>query len=135
MKLTKILKEIISQKPRYSAVLLDEESHKKLVSLYSDKFPNSWKVYAHHQTIDPFSLISDEKVGIPVTLTVTEYGISDKAFAVKVSGYEGKTNNKFPHVTIAVNVVGGGKPKDSNDITEWMPESRKITLTGTIQNL
>lgn len=134
MKLKKILQEI-NQAPRYSAVLLDVESKDLLVAEYKDKFPSDWKIYAHHQTIDPFNLIGTELVGTPIKLQVTHYGKSDKAFAVKVSGYTGKTNNSFPHVTVAVNVNGGGKPKDSNSITEWIKVDKSIQLNGTIQNL
>jgi hypothetical protein len=133
MKLKKILQEI-GQSPRYSAVLLDDKSKNLLIENYKDKFPSDWKIYAHHQTIDPFGLVREDLVGTPVNLLVTHYGKSDKAFAVKVSGYKGPTNNAFPHVTIAVNVNGGGKPKDSNSITDWIKE-QPIHLTGTIQNL
>ena len=134
MKLRKILQEI-GQSPRYSAVLLDEQSKKLLIDTYGDNFPPDWKIYAHHQTIDPFGLVREEQVGKPVNLSVTHHGKSDKAFAVKVSGYSGPTNNAFPHVTIAVNVSAGGKPKDSNFITEWVIENKPIRLSGTIQNL
>jgi hypothetical protein len=134
MKLKKLLQE--SEKlPSYSAVLLDDKSHSLLINTYKEYIEPDWRIYAHHMTIDPFGLVAEEKVGIQVKLTVTDYGISDNAFAVKVTGYSGPTNNKFPHVTIAVNWNEGGKPKDSNLITKWISESRKIELSGTIQNL
>lgn len=121
--------------PKYSGVLLDEQSHKRLVDLYKKYIPDSWNIYAHHMTINPFGLVSDDLVGKTVNLTVTHFGKSDKAIAVKVDGFEGKTNNAFPHITIAVNLIGGGKPKDSNLITDWTEQTSKTQLTGTIQNI
>lgn len=121
--------------PKYSGVLLDEESHKKLIGLYKDQIPDSWNLYAHHMTINPFGLVPQEMVGKSVSLKITHVGKSDKAIAVKVSGFEGKTNNAFPHITIAVNVIGGGKPKDSNSITEWTEDKNNVSLNGTIQNI
>lgn len=56
------------------------------------------------------------EIGKSVTLVVTELGLSDKAMAVKVEGYP--TNNKIPHVTVAVNTANGGKPFNSNQIKE-----------------
>lgn len=120
---------------RWSAVLLDEKSRTKLIDQYKSQIPNGWDVIAHHQTIDPFNLVSDALVGKPVELKVIAVGLSDKAFAVKVEGYQGKTNNKFPHVTIAINRAGGAKPKDSNEIKNWTPVLNGITLKGTIENL
>ena len=64
-----------------------------------------------------------------------EVGLDDKALAVKVSGYLGKTNNAYPHITIAINRAGGAKPKDSNAIKNWEEVDDGITLNGTIQNL
>ena len=61
--------------------------------------------------------------------------MDDKVMAVKVVGYDKKTNNNFPHVTIAVNRTGGGKPKDSNDIEKWQKVENGISLSGKIKNL
>lgn len=129
------LKNLLPTSPRYSGVLLDEPSHNKLVELLKDSIPANWKIYAHHMTIDPFKLISSDLVGTKVNLKITEVGQSDKALAVKVVGYNGKTNNAFPHITVAVNVEGGGKPKDSNDITEWHGILSSLVLNGEIRNL
>jgi hypothetical protein len=56
----------------------------------------------------------------PFDLLVTHIGQTDKVVAVKVES-EIKTQNKIPHITIAVNRMEGGKPVMSNDITEWSP--------------
>ncbi len=110
----------------YSAILLDEKSHLALVA-WADKnikvngvrLPilvrdNGWKMFCHHMTIAfpgtpefirPY-LKTEQK------LEVTHVGISDKAIAVRVIGFH--SNNKIPHITVAVNVRNGGKPVMSN---------------------
>ena len=102
----------------YSAVVLDNESKDKLVNALSKKLPEGWTVFAHHMTISFGKGLDDKsEIGKSVTLVVTELGLSDKAMAVKVEGYP--TNNKIPHVTVAVNTANGGKPFNSNQIKEW----------------
>ena len=60
-----------------------------------------------------------------------EYGVSDKAFAVKL-----ETNipcaNEIKHITVMINPDNGGKPVDSNNIKDWkkMPV---ITLSGYVK--
>jgi len=120
----------------WCAIVLDSESHNKLISLFSKIIPENWVIKAHHCTIDPFAPIKDSsQLGRSVSLMVTAFGIDNKACAVKVIGYDGETNNSFPHVTIAVNELQGGKAKDSNDIQNWTPIKSHIILTGTIENL
>lgn len=119
---------------KYYAVLLDEVSRTKLKNIFNDLIPENWTIKCHHMTIDPFNE-GTENLGKSVNLMLTHFGKSDKACAVKVVGYKGKTNNAFPHVTLAVNESNGGKAKDSNSITEWTPIAKHITLTGTIENL
>ena len=133
IKLKQLLKEI--NMPRWSAVVLDEKSKNELINMFKSQIPDDWEIICHHMTIDFRSIVNPELVGKPITLTITHVGKSDKALAVKVSGYEGKTNNAFPHVTIAINRKNDGKPKDSNDIKNWTPVSEIITLNGKIENL
>lgn len=126
--------ELLTENRKYCAVLLNESSKNKLKQLFGPLIPENWKIKCHHMTIDPFNGCSDG-IGESVNLMLTHFGRNDKACAVKVVGYKGKTNNAFPHVTIAVNEAAGGKAKDSNMITEWTPIRKHITLTGTIENL
>jgi len=128
------LKEIISQSnKRYSAVVIDEQSRDLLISTYKSEIPEGWEIIAHHMTINPFGLTDDTEK--PVQLKVDEFGKDDKAIAVKVSGYDRKTNNKYPHITIAINRINGAKPKDSNNISNWRPIDNGIILKGVVQNL
>jgi hypothetical protein len=50
-----------------------------------------------------------------------------------VEGYQSKNNN--PHITIAVNILDGGKPKDSNDIIEWKKLNNGITVIGKVEEI
>jgi predicted kinase len=128
-----ILKETNKDKPKkvlYSAVVLDKNSQKDLLSKFKDSIPEGWKPFAHHMTI-VFGKGLDDKseVGKRVTLTVTELGKSDKAMAVKVEGYP--SANEIPHITLAVNTLEGGKPFMSNQITDWSPV-KNFKVTGIV---
>lgn len=116
----------------YSAVVLDDKS--KNLLLNNIHIPYGWKVFAHHMTI-VFGKGLDDKneVGKVVNLTATKLGVSDLAMAVGVDGYPSK--NEIPHVTVAVNVMKGGKPFNSNQITNWKPLDEPIKLTGVVQEL
>jgi len=122
------------KKVLYSAVVLDETSHDFLVNKFKEEI-GDWKVFAHHMTIGFKKSLKDldlerynEK---DVSLVVTHIGRSDKALAIKVSGF--KTINKIPHITLAVSETGS--PVDSNDITEWKAIEELIVVNGTVKNL
>jgi len=106
------------EKILYSAVVLDDKSRTALIQQFASMLPEGWKTIAHHMTIVFGKGIEDKsELGKEVVLSVVALGASDKALAVKVDGYP--TTNKIPHVTVAVNAAGGGKPFDSNKITDW----------------
>ena len=113
---------------------MDIESQNKLKQLFGSFIPANWTIHCHHMTINPFNECT-ENIGNPVNLMVTHFGKDEKACAVKVVGYNGKTNNAFPHVTIAVNESAGGQAKDSNKIKDWIPIKQHIVLSGEIKNL
>lgn len=131
----------------YSAILLNEKSQLALaawadknIKINTVRLPvlvrdNGWKMYCHHMTIQypgtpefvkPY-LKTDQK------LEVTHVGVSNKAVAVRVVGFH--SANKIPHITVAVNVRGGGKPVDSNAITDWVPVENGPKLKGTVEEL
>ena len=123
----------------YSAVVLDEKSHDKLVKWATEKFSvikaERWEIVAHHMTIKMGELPSYLKDDLDATqsLEATGYAYNDKVIAVRVSGYF--TSNDIPHVTIAVNRTNGGKPVMSNNLTNWQPLTKTMTLRGTVQEL
>ena len=124
------LKELLEKKTN-SGVLLDEKSRNLLLKTYEDMIPQGWERICHHMTI-AFGKLAD-KENIPVTLKVEAVGKSDKALAVKVSGYH--SANKIPHITIAIDRDGGARPKDSNDIKSWTDVKDGVILHGTVKNL
>lgn len=118
-------------KVSYSAVVLDNKSHSDLLTEFGDLIPSGWNMYAHHMTITMGELSDKTDVGKEVELTVTELGMSEMAMAVRVTGYPSK--NAIPHVTIAVN-PDGGKPRMSNDITDWKPV-KNFKIKGIVTEL
>ena len=129
----KHLKE--QQSVSYSGIVLDKESRQKLLSL---PIPEGWEPIAHHMTITmgPLrdSLAEIYKVGDMMNLSVVALGQDEKAMAVKVKPPAPISNRiSFPHVTVAVNRVAGGKPFHSNRIPEenFKPQET-IFLSGVV---
>jgi hypothetical protein len=103
-----------------------------LLTEFGSKIPEGFEKIAHHMTITMGGLPPEKKsdVGKTVNLTVTHLGVSEKAIAVKVSGYF--TTNKNPHITLAIDRKGGAKPVDSNKITNWETLPQQIPLSGKV---
>lgn len=133
----------MEQNISYSGVVLDEESKQQLLNL---DIPEGWEPVAHHMTITMGSLIHKKgkhdfseayPVGSEVELPVVAIGMDDRAMAVKVQPpSEVSKKISFPHVTVAVNREGGGKPFHSNKIPEenFQPLTG-ITLRGTVEEV
>jgi hypothetical protein len=131
----------------YTAVVLDEKSHLKLVKWAEDNIKvngvrlpvllrdNGWKLVCHHMTIamgnTPAFL--QQYLGTSQKLDVTHYGVSDNAIAVRVVGFYSK--NLIPHITVAVNVKDGGKAVDSNKIAVWTPVDASFKLSGEVKEM
>ena len=120
----------------YSAVVLDDDDKDNLTMFVEDyvDIPLNWKKIAHHMTMGfkehvPQHLRDD--IGKTVQLTVKEIGVSEDAIAVKVDGYH--SNNKIPHVTIAI--PKDGKPYNSNLITDWKPVDEEIIIKGKVKEI
>lgn len=114
----------------YSAVIIDEISHNMLLRIFSDTIPNGWKIYAHHMTIALGKPAKNEDLNKSVGLVVKKIGISDMAVALEVDGYP--SENKIPHITLAVNPQG--KPRMSNEIKDWR-DIENLKVRGTITNI
>ncbi|MFW5847547.1 MAG: hypothetical protein ACOCVF_01325 [bacterium] len=119
----------------YSAVVLDDRSRDRLIKTLEEQIPEGWEIITHHMTINMGEIKPEyEKyLGFDVRLIATHIGISDKAMAVKVEGFD--TVNKIPHITVAINRKEGGKPVMSNQITNWEPLDRNIVLKGKVSEV
>jgi len=129
------VKKILESKDMYkkskiAMLVLDANSKNKLITALGNLIPDGWKLYAHHMTINFGKGLSDElrgDLGQTKSLTATAVGLSDMAMAVHVVGYH--SDNKIPHITVAVNVEGGGKPVMSNDIPMWKTLEDNYNIT------
>jgi hypothetical protein len=134
---------LTEQNIAYSGIVLDEESKQKLLAL---PIPEGWEPIAHHMTITLGALIHPKgkhdfsevyPPGTEVELPVIAMGQDDRAMAVKVAP-PGEVSKKisFPHVSVAVNREGGGKPFHSNKIPEenFQPLSG-LTLRGIVEEV
>ena len=124
----------------YSGVVLDEESKQKLLSL---EIPEGWEPAAHHMTITMGSLIHKKgkhdfseayPIGSVVELPVVAVGRDERTMAVQVRApAEISKKISSPHITVAVNRTGGGKPSHSSEIPQENFEPLSgVTLTGTV---
>lgn len=68
-------------------------------------------------------------------LVVDGFGKGDKVIAVRCHAEGVDSDNKTPHITIAVNRATGGKPAMSNLITDWYEIKRPLLLTGKITEI
>jgi hypothetical protein len=116
----------------YSAVVLDNSSRFRLIERFKKYIPENFEVVAYHMTINMGEIDPEyEKyLGMSVKLTVEEIAMDDKVIAVGVSGFYSK--NPKPHITLAVNTFEGGKPKMSNNLTNWEKVKRPLTITGKV---
>ena len=129
MRLLDVLTEEQSYKVSYSAVVLDKQSRDAILNHLS--IPNGWKTICHHMTIKLGELPDNLKnrIGEKVTLRVNKLGKSDKALAVGID--TDLSMNAIPHITVAINVANGAKPKDSNDIKDWEDLSESFNVGKT----
>ena len=116
----------------YSAVVLDENSKKRLINRFKSMIPEGFEIIADHMTINLGEIDIDYQkyLGLPVRLAVEDIAMDDKVIAVGVSGF--KTNNPKAHITLAVNRTNGGKPMMSNNLKDWERIRRPLSLTGKV---
>lgn len=124
----------------YSAVVLDETSKQKLLDTLEIKslIKDEMTIYAHHMTIRLGSLVGtvhESRLGQRESLMATKIGRSKEGSVVAVAVAGAESDNLTPHVTIAVDLLAGSRPKDSNYITEWENLKEPILLNGIVQEL
>ena len=120
-------KELTNKKQpiSYTGIILDDQSKDRIIQSLGDLIPEGWEAIVHHMTINMGEAKPEhiKYLNFPITLLGTHIGMTDKAIAIGVEGFE--SEKETPHITLAVNSVDGGKPKDSNDIKEWKPLRKK----------
>ena len=128
----------------YTAILLNSDESKALKSSLGFLLEKDWQVYCHHVTLNmgPMSKgkNSTELLDEDVDIEFDAIGTTEFVFALRVSSMKTKdgtelvSTNKVPHITVAVNVLKGGKPVMSNDVRFWCPFGPK-KLCGKVKQL
>ena len=115
----------------YTAVVLDQVSHQKLIEALKDRLEGYDDIIAHHMTINMGSCEMPTELGKPYQLKVIGIGFDALVVAVKVET-ECMSDNATKHITVAVNRALGGKPFYSNRLTNWEPFEGPI-LNGIVK--
>jgi hypothetical protein len=68
-----------------------------------------------------------------IRLSVNDIAMDDMVVAVGVSGFDSK--NPKPHITLAVNRQGGGKPSMANKLNNWEKLKRPFYVTGKVKEV
>lgn len=129
---------------QYFGLFLDDNTRDKLASFIRTEINSSIideadKVFLDHCTLlhksqlhgnsELYSYL-ESLMGKEIPIKLVALGMSDKAFAFKVLlPVNGMCANTIPHITIAT--YKGGKPVDSNSITDWERIS-PIEVTTTV---
>lgn len=131
----------------YTAIILDEEDQAYLKSLtLVAAWDVAWERVCHHSTLHMGPMTPEEKklAGDAYLVTVDAVGKSQLAVAYRVSHAHNCARHPFvkldlsgitPHITLLVNRVGGGKPKDSNLIKTWEELPEPIVLKGRLMEV
>lgn len=121
----------------YTALVLTDESQNELRNHFRDNIPNGWDVKCHHMTVN-MGLAAHgpaaELLGKEFDLEVVAFAKDQNCAAVSVETVV-PSNNAVKHITVAVNVKGGGKPKHSNDLKEWINLPTSLKLRGVVQEV
>lgn len=119
----------------YYALVLNEESQKKLLAKTEHLIEPTWKIYAHHMTIlhrstpnQALEVWASNNIGRLFPMTVVRCGIDSNVLAVEVHT-RAPSANTHKHITVATSPTG--KPVQSNYIKEWNC-IEEFELTGIV---
>jgi hypothetical protein len=141
--LKNILKEVEDRKPKYSAIVLDQNSKNKLLGLINklkkeEKIGQDWTITADHITINMGKIYDENLLDNIVDIKVIGIGINSDVVALRVStdmDINFSTQRKrTPHITLAYNKEAGAKPVMSNNIENW-ENIENISLEGLIKEV
>jgi len=133
--LISILGEEEQQEPKkkknvsYTGLVLFQEGHNLLISRFKEP---EWESIAHHVTINlgPFKG-SEELLGQEFDIVVNSFMKDNLVSAVGVTMPPEIVGKENPHMTIAVNREGGGKPQMSNNLNWSEAESVEPMILKT----
>lgn len=143
LKLKKSLHENDVTKPKYSAIKLNNDSKKKLLSLIDklkseNKIGDDWTITADHVTINMGKIYDPNLLDQIINIKIVGIGINENVAALKVEVDKdinfSTQKERTPHITLAYNKPAGAKPVMSNNITNW-DKIDSIELKGTIQHI
>jgi hypothetical protein len=103
----------------YVAVVLDEKSRNLLIEFLGELIPNDWEVIRDfHMTLYMGAFKPNDifQLGEKVHLVANGISFAPQVIAISICRGGGISENKNPHITIAVDRKRGGKPAMSNDI-------------------
>lgn len=108
-----------SVKDKLMNILVSNSSYNTLLKTANKIFIDHCTLMHISQREEQLETILDNNLGEQFCVAITGVGISDKAiaFRVKKCGIVALCKNVTPHITIAT--FNGGKPVDSNKITNW----------------
>lgn len=141
--LKNILNEVEDRKPKYSAIVLDQNSKNKLLDLIDQlkkegKIGQDWTITADHITINMGKIYDDNLLNNIVDIKVIGIGLNSDVVALRVStdmDINFSTQRKrTPHITLAYNKPAGAKPVMSNNIENW-ENIENISLEGVIKEV
>lgn len=116
----------------FTAIVIDHLSQIQLASLAraNGLIPANSQIRLHHCTLS-MGIRKGAEIGRARMLTVTHWGeIAGRVTAFRVAGAEDSAN-AVPHITIAT--ANGAKPRESNDIADWVPLDEPLTVWGEIK--
>ena len=129
----------------YFGLFLDTDTKNRLMDILTDNIDYNIalnvadKIFIDHCTLLHVSQLHGNSeiynylkgyVGEKFQIVINGVGISDKAMAFRVDGKSVVCVNDIPHITIAT--FRGGKPVDSNEITNWK-DIEPITITVKLE--
>lgn len=129
----------------YTGVVLDDNDQHGLIirsGVHENELMADWEVKAHHLTIcmgKSKNAAVLEQIGQAIDLKIVAFGSlffegTKGIAAVKVQVPDTlPVDNKVPHITLAH--APGVKPKQSNDIVEWIELPEPFLVTGIVQEV
>lgn len=120
----------------FTAIVLSDASQLRVhaealrLGIYNGKM----ELLAHHVTLAMGKIPANSpllQIGAKRKLTATHYGVTEgRVSAFRVSGAD-DSRNTVPHVTVGV--YAPAKPRESNDIADWIALDETFDVFGTVE--